>query len=54
MRRQPGWALWAALLKKSSKSRDSRFWVFWYAEVMSPRKTDLIMQPPRHIWAMPA
>jgi hypothetical protein len=30
----------APLLKKPSKSRDSRFGFFSYAEVISPRKTD--------------
>jgi hypothetical protein len=42
------------LLKKSSKRSDSSAGVFVYAAVMSPRKTDLMMHPPRHMRAIPA
>ena len=43
-----------ALLKKSSKRRFSRSGLSWKALVMSPRKTERMMQPPRHMRAMPA
>lgn len=45
-------ALWMALLKKSSKSKFSSSGLLRYAVVMSLRKTDRIMHPPRHIKAI--
>ena len=48
----PACALWIALLKKSSKSKFSRSGLARYALVMSFRKTDRMMQPPRHMSAI--
>ena len=51
--RQEAWYLFTAREKNLSSSRLSSFGFLSKASLMLPRKTLRMMQPPRHISAMP-